>query len=139
MADNITVTPGAGATVKTESALDGVAQIQAVKISYSTEAKLSVKQINVSASGQNTLIAGVGGQVIKVYYGFLVVNGTVLFDFRDGATTSLNGAPFPLVINGSINLPMVSEPWLTTSSGNALTCNLSAAVTVTGVLFYTQA
>ena len=139
MSDNISVTPGAGAVVKTEPALDGTAQIQCVKLEPSAENKLTRVLVNINSSGDNTLVTAVAAKVVSVYYGFLVAQGSVSLNFRDGvAGSSLNGAAFPIVANGSVNFPWSPEPWIFNSPGNALVLNLSAAVVVTGVLYVTQ-
>jgi len=96
------------------------------------------RAINCSTSGDNTLVTGVSGQSIRVYAFFLMVSGAVNLKFKDGAATDFFPAwPFLSAGAGWEKDPM-GRPWLTTSGGNALVLNLSAAVQVSGRLYYTQ-
>jgi len=102
-----------------------------------TSANLSSASINVSASGDNTLITGVGGQTIRVFQLFFVVNGSVNVKFKDGAATDLTGV-MNMVSNGSFVLDLSNEPWFVTSTANAFVLNLSGAVQVSGRIYYKQ-
>ena len=98
---------------------------------------LSKASVSVSSSGNNTLIAGVSGQSIKVYKMFLVFGAAVNATFQDGSSTALTGA-MPFTANGSIVLDLDTVPWFTTSAGNAFVLNLSTSVTATGTVYYSQ-
>jgi hypothetical protein len=101
--------------------------------------KQQTTPVNVlaSASGANVIVAGVGGQTVRVMRMLLVAAAPVNVDFRDGASTILSG-PFPLGTNGAIVLDDDGEPWCVTSSGNGFEIGLSAAVNVQTTVWYTQ-
>lgn len=99
---------------------------------------LSSANVNASANGNNTIVAGVAGQTVRVFKVALVfsVGGTAIF--QDGASTALTGS-FVMYAGGSIVLDMdVTNPWFVTSSGNAFVLNLAGGATVGGVVYYTQ-
>lgn len=89
-----------------------------------------------STSSTIAAIAGVAGQIIRVYKLFLVVGGTTNLTFQDGPT-ALSGA-IPLVANGSVTLDMDGQAWFTTSVGNAFNIgNSGSSVQVSGTVYYT--
>jgi len=92
--------------------------------------------ITISTSGDTTLVAGVAGKTIKAYRLVLVFGGTTAITIKDGST-ALTGA-MPFNAGGSLVLDVGSSPWWTTSSGNGLVLNSSAAVSVAGFLQYVQ-
>lgn len=93
--------------------------------------------INVASSGDNTLIAAVSSQTIRVHKLFLVVSGAVNIKFKDGAGTDFHPA-LPMQAGGGFVLDFDQEPWFVTSTNTALVLNLSAAVQVSGRIYYTQ-
>lgn len=99
-----------------------------------TTAALSSASISASSSGDNTIVAAVGGQTVRVHKIFLVAASVVTVTVKDGAGTSLTGA----MTLGAMTLDLDSEPWFVTSVGNALILNLGSAVQVSGRVHYTQ-
>ena len=97
----------------------------------------SSSSIDVSTSGNNTLIAAVTGQIIRVYQIFIVFNGDVNIIFRDGASTGLTGT-MNMLSNGTFVLDYSGRPWFTTASGNAFVLNLSGAVQASGRVYFLQ-
>ena len=94
--------------------------------------------INCATSGDNTIVTGTSGQSVRVYAFFLMVNAAVNLKFKDGASTDFHPAwPFLSQGAGWEKDPM-GRPWFTTSGGNALVLNLSAAVQVSVQLYYTK-
>jgi hypothetical protein len=93
--------------------------------------------INHAASGDNTIVAGVTGQTVRMMKLFLVATAAVTLKVKSGTGTDLTG-PISLAAGGSIVLDLDGEPWFTTATGAALTINLSAAVQISGRLYYTQ-
>ena len=94
--------------------------------------------INISTSGDNTVITGVSGQVIKVYKLFLVVNAAVNLIFKNGASTNLTGT-MNMLANGSVTLDnnhVNDPPWFVMSSGNGFVINLSSGQQVSGRVYY---
>jgi hypothetical protein len=96
---------------------------------------LSGGAINFSASGDNTIIAGVSAQTIKVYKLFLVSSGDTAITFKDGA--GLLTGPITL-LTGSMTLDFDSEPWFNTSTANSFIINSSNAVQISGRIYYLQ-
>lgn len=92
--------------------------------------------INAASSGDNTLVAGTGGQTIRVHKLFLVTSGAVNIKFRSAATDF--HPALPLQSGGSFVLDFDGDPWFVTTPADALVLNLSAAVQVSGVLYYTK-
>lgn len=115
----------------------GTADAGKVRFSVPTTSALTSASINASASGDNTLVAAVAAQTVRVFKLFLVANGAVNIKFKDGAATDLT-AVMNLNIGGSITIDLDGEPWFLTSAGNAFVLNLSAAVQVSGRIYFTQ-
>jgi hypothetical protein len=96
--------------------------------------------LDVAASGNTTLIVGDVARTIRVYGLFFVVASAVDVKFLDGAT-AMTG-PMAMSGNGSFALEPSSEPtlepWFTATVGNDFKINLSAAVQLSGRLYYTQ-
>lgn len=92
--------------------------------------------INCASSGNNEIVALTGGQTIRVYGFFLVVAAAVSLKWRT-ASTDLHPA-LPFLANGAWVLDPTGRPWFTTVAGEALNLNLSAAVQVSGRLYYTK-
>jgi hypothetical protein len=102
-------------------------------------ADLTPISLNISSSGVNPAIAGVAGQIIRVWKLFLVPASTVTVQFQD-ASTNLSGA---MSLGTSTNnllltLPFDTKPWFTCAAGDAFNINLSGAVQVSGAIYYTQ-
>ena len=81
-------------------------------------------------------IAGVLGQTAKVYRLFLVAAGATNLTIKDGAT-ALTGA-IALPANGSITLDFDGEPWFTGSPNTNFIINSSAAVQISGRIYFIQ-
>ena len=98
---------------------------------------LTGASINAAASGDNTLVAAVGGQTVRVFKIFLTAASAVNIQFKDGAGTDLTGL-ITLTAGGSVVLDFDTRPWFLTSAGNAFILELSSAVQVSGRIYYTQ-
>lgn len=104
----------------------------------STTARTTRAKIDAAASGDNTLIAGLGGQTIRVFKMFFVCDSAVDLYFRDGtAGTALTGT-MKMGPGGAFTLDLDDDPWFVTSASNAFVVNLSAAVGIRGRIYYTQ-
>ncbi len=97
-----------------------------------------------AAIGDNIIVAGVAGQVIRVYRILVVAGAATNIIFKDGAGNNLTGA-LPLLANGSVTLDFSGqmlkfggEPWFFTALGNSFIINSSAAVNLTGKLDFQQ-
>ena len=84
-------------------------------------ADLTTALINFTGSGANTVIAGVAGQLIRVYRLYFVVTSATVITFLDG-TTAFSG-PLNFLDNGTMVLNFDTKPWFTTSSGNDFVLN----------------
>jgi hypothetical protein len=103
-----------------------------------TTLTLSKAIVNASTTGNNTLIAGVASETVRVYKMALTfsVGGTATF--QDGPSTALTGA-LTFYYGGSIVLDLdVTNPWFVTSSSNGFVVSLANGASVQGVVYYTQ-
>lgn len=109
-----------------------------VQMQFATpsDATLLTAPINTNTSGDNIIVAGITGQVIRVFKIFAVAASSVQVTPVDGTPsgTAFTGA----LTLGSFALDFDSQPWFTTSVGNAFVLNLSTGVQVSGSVYYTQ-
>lgn len=164
MADNVAITAGSGTTIATDDIGSGV-QVQRIKPVWGvdgtgtdtsvanpipSQTTLEVSQvsslgtiatpqfavINVSSSGDTTIVALVSSKVIRVLSYVLVADGAVAAKFTSGAAgTALTGA-MSLAANGGVAAPFNPVGHFQTASGVALVLNLGAAVGARGHLTY---
>lgn len=106
--------------------------------SLPTTALSSRTAINAASSGDNTLIAAVTGQTIRVHKLFLIASGAVNIKFKDGAGGTDFHPAIPLYAGGGMTLDFDGDPWFLTTAGNAFVLNLSAAVQISGRIYYSQ-
>lgn len=139
MSDNVAVTPGAGASIATDDC-GASGQVQRVRVALGgpgvmdDEIVTSVA-INCAASGDNTIVALGASQTIRVYGFFLVAASSVSVKWRDGTA----GTDFhPAIQVGSWVLDRDRLPWFVTTASLALVLNLSAAIQVSGRLYYAK-
>ena len=103
-----------------------------------TTAALKYAVINASASGNNTLVAGVTGKKIRVISLFYMSAGTVNVTFQSGAGgTALTGAIAHTAQTGVV-LNENFTGWFQTLAGALLNVNLSAAISIAGSLSYIE-
>jgi hypothetical protein len=94
--------------------------------------------IAASSSGNNTLVAAVGGAKIRVLAYNFIANGTVNAKFQSGAGgTDLTGLKY-CVANMGLCAPFNPVGWFETASNTLLNLNLSAAIAVGGELVYVE-
>ncbi len=99
---------------------------------------LSSLPVTFSGSGNNTVIAGLPGKVIRVYRLFLVLGSTPTnLTFQSGAGTAFTGA-LPFVASAAMVLDFDTKPWFLTNIGDGFVINTSAGVQVSGAVYYTQ-
>jgi len=92
-------------------------------------------------SGDNVLVAAVGGKKLRVISMFLVAAGTVTVYFVDGANAAVAGdatTGIALVANSGFSLPFNPVGWFESASGQSLDINLNGAVGVAGSLTYIE-
>lgn len=94
--------------------------------------------VSASASGNNTVVAGVSGKRIRVLSCFLVAAGAVTAKFQSAAGgTDLTGAA-ALAANGGYVLPFNEGGWFHTEAGELLNLSLGGAVSVAGSVSYIE-
>jgi hypothetical protein len=88
-------------------------------------------------AGDNTLIAGIAGQIVTVYQIFFVVSAAATLTFKDG-TTALTGA-MNFAANESFTLAFATTPHFFASAGNnfVLTQTTTTAQ-VSGRIYFVQ-
>ena len=94
--------------------------------------------INVSSSGDSTLVAGAAGKTIKVYRLKLIVSAATAILIKSDSATTLDG-PLSFSANEGMILDFTGNdmpPWYTTAAGKDLVINSSNAVTIGGNLDY---
>lgn len=91
----------------------------------------TTSNVQLAASGDNTIVGLTANQGISVFRLKLVSNAAVNASIKDGASTVLWG-PAALATGIPCDWPWANnnEPWFVTSPGNALILNLSSAVAV---------
>lgn len=88
-----------------------------------------------AASGDNTVVAAVADQSVRVFAVALTFASPVDVTVKDGAGTTLG--VFQQVTNLTLD-PIAGNPRWSTSAGNAFIINLSAAVSCKGTIWHKQ-
>ncbi len=91
---------------------------------------------NAAASGDAVAVTAVPGQTTKVYRLLLVAAGATTITIKDGAT-ALTG-PMSLAANEAMVLDFDGEPWFTGSVNTNFIVNSSAAVQISGRVYFIQ-
>jgi hypothetical protein len=99
--------------------------------------------VDVSANGDNQLIAAVANSKIVVLGYHLIASGAVSAKFTNGAAGSELTGVQAIAANGGLVAPVVPPAmggyqigWFETTPGVALVLNLSSGVQIGGVLVY---
>lgn len=154
--DDVPITAGVGTTIATENI--GGRNIQLVKpvhgvagafTDVSTASPMPAQPtiiitdlleiaLNFAASGDNSIVGGTAAQIIRVWAFWLKVNGAAGVDlkFRSAANDLHPALPF-LHREGWV-MPYQTRPWFTCTVAEALQMNLSAAIQISGRLYYTK-
>lgn len=98
--------------------------------------------VNFSAAGDNTVVAGVVGQTIRVRKAMLIVSpvsgsSTNAITFKDSTPTPFSG-PMPFAGGGAIVLDLDGEPWYVTGLGQGFVINQTGMAQVSGTLWVDQ-
>ena len=94
--------------------------------------------INAASSGNNTLVAAVTGKKIRVTSLMLISAGTVNVRFESAADGTALSGEMPLIANVGFVLPPHPKGWAETAVGALLNMELSAAISVDGLLTYVE-
>jgi len=156
MADDVAVTPGVGKTVATEDI--GGRQFQLVKPAWGAAGSANLVSaalpipvglglktseactrlvLSFAASGDNAIVAASGGLIVRIYAILLVCATPVGVKFIDTTPTNLTGV-MTFGVGGGLFLGQQGEPHYSTAVGKGFSINLSAAVQVSGTVWYTQ-
>lgn len=108
-----------------------------MKFQNPTTAGLTSGTLNFSVAGDTSAVAGVAAQTVRIWRLFFVVAAAVNITLKDGAATNFTGA-MTFLAGGALVLDFCGEPWFVTSAANAFVINCSAAVQVSGRVYYTQ-
>lgn len=92
--------------------------------------------IDNATLGDNEIVAAVAGKKIRVLSCLLIATGTVIVRFESGAGGAALTGQMPLVANSGFSLTYNSAGWWETAAGESLNLELSAAISVDGVLNY---
>jgi hypothetical protein len=94
--------------------------------------------IDAATSGDNTLVAAVASNKIRVLAAFLVSAGTVTARFESGAGGTALSGQMNLVANSGFVLPFSPVGWFETGVNTLLNLELSGAVSVDGSIVYIE-
>lgn len=94
--------------------------------------------IDVASSGDNTVIAAVAGKKLRVISLFYLAAGTTTVRFESGASGTALTGQMQHVAQTGIVLPRNVDGWFETAVGDLLNIELSAAISVDGVLDYIE-
>jgi hypothetical protein len=93
--------------------------------------------INFNTAGDQTLVAGVAGQIIQVFKIFFVVSAAATLTFKDGGS-ALTGA-MSFTANGSLTFAFDTTPWFFASPGNSFVLTQTTTTAqVSGRIYYSQ-
>lgn len=108
-------------------------------VSFPKFSEASSAVINTASSGDNTIVAGVAGQTIRVLEMMLTAHAATNLTFKDGST-ALTGAMELTAAGASFNFFIVCNgaPHFITSKGNNFVINNSNAVQLSGYILFTQ-
>lgn len=93
--------------------------------------------INASSTGDNAIVSASSNKNVLVFKIFFVASAATTVTFKDGASTNLTGA-ITLTEGGSFVLDLDSEPWFTTTGGNAFIIAQSGTAQLSGRAYYKQ-
>ena len=130
--------------IVTQPALDrgtdniGIAQQTDAVMNDTTVLTPKFEKIDVATSGNNTLISAVSGKKIRVLSLLMVAAGTVNTRFESGANGTALSGQMNLVANTGFCLPFNPVGWFETASAVLLNLELSAAISVDGILTYVE-
>lgn len=116
----------------------GVAQQTDVLMNDTSALTPKFEVIDDASSGNNTIVAAVAAKKIRVVSLLLVAAGTVNVRFEDGAGGDALTGQMNLVANTGFCLPFNPVGWFETSANTLLNLELSAAISVDGMLTYVE-
>jgi hypothetical protein len=105
---------------------------------YAAPATSKLTRINISfsTSASSTLLAGVGGQTIRVHRILFTSSAATTAQF-ESSTSAISGE-MNFAANGALVLDNDGEPWYVTSTADPLRLHITTASQISGNLWYTQ-
>lgn len=94
--------------------------------------------IDHNTNGDNTLVAAVASRKIRVLALMMISGGTVNARFESGASGTALSGQMQLTAQSGFTLPFNPAGWFETASGSLLNLELSAGVSVDGMLTYVE-
>jgi hypothetical protein len=98
---------------------------------------LASAPVSFDSSGNNTIVAGATGKIVRVYRMVLISTSAVVLTLQDGSSNALTGA-MQMEAGTALEFNFDTMPWFITSAGNGFVANLGSGVQVSGVVYYTQ-
>ena len=95
-------------------------------------------KIDITTTGDNTIVAAVAAKKIRVISLLLISAGTVTVAFESGASGTALPGQMNLVANTGFCLPLNPVGWFETASNTLLNVELSATISVDGFLTYIE-
>lgn len=92
--------------------------------------------IDAASSGNNTLVAAVTGKKIRILAVFMIAAGTATARFESAADGTALSGQMTLAVNTGFCLPYSPDGWGETVVSELLNLELSAAVSVDGMIVY---
>lgn len=108
----------------------------AIAFQKPTTSGLSEAKIDFVATGDNTIVAAVAAQTIRLHRIFFVASAATTIIIKDGAT-ALTGA-ITVTAGGSFVLDMDGDPWFVCSTNTAFVINQSGTAQISGRAYYRQ-
>jgi hypothetical protein len=93
--------------------------------------------IDIATSGDNTILSAISGEKVYIHGMWLWANDTVTITFKEAAGTKLAGA-MALVAQDCPCWDIGDIPWFVTTVSTPFIINLSAAVQLSGIVYYRQ-
>lgn len=100
------------------------------------DSNLRIASIGFNSTGDNTVIAAVANQGIRIYKIFFVADASTNIIFKNGST-ALSGT-IPLFAGGAFVLDTSNDPWFMTSVGSAFVINQSGTSSIGGMVYFHQ-
>lgn len=113
-------------------------QILSVRQFANSVPQLTQAAVSFNTTGDNTIVAAVAAQTIRIHRLILSVSTPTNLIFKDSTPTNFSGA-MPFAANGGLILDFDSgEPWYKTAVGKAFVINQSGTAQVSGTVYYEQ-
>lgn len=103
-----------------------------------TDRTVKYAVIDAATSGDNTLVAAVASRHLRILSAFMVASAAVTVRFESGASGTALSGQMNLAANSGFVLPYNPHGWNETAVNTLLNLELSAAVSVDGMLTYVE-